>query len=131
MTLQPAFGHIELYEGFPNDPFTRRITAGGTYGLSWCFNDPSLTGSVASKPDFDLYYRTSGWTQLTIIVDSPYDTMLLVNDPHGNWLFDDDSYGGGNPMIVIPNAPDGLYDIWIGSFDGANGLPGTLYITER
>ena len=130
-SLQPSFGLIELNEGFPNDPFTRRITAGGTYGLAWCFDNPNLTGSVASKPDFDLYYHTSGYTPLTIFVDSPYDTMLLVNTPSGDWLFDDDSGGNGNPMIVIPNAADGLYDIWIGSYDGARGLPGTLYITER
>lgn len=128
---RPSFGRIELVEGFPNDPYSRNITAGGRYGLANCFGNASLRGSVAKKPDFDLYYTSTGASTLTIIVRSNYDTMLLVSDPDGNWLFDDDGGGGRDPMVRIPNAKGGLYDIWIGSFDGARGLPGTLYVTER
>jgi hypothetical protein len=129
--LPPAFGTIQLNEGFPQDPYTRNITAGGHYSLAGCFGSNQYTGSVAAKPDFDVQYNTSGASSLTFIVDSGYDTMLLVNDPNGEWWFDDDSYGAQNPQITIRNAPPGLYDVWIGSFQGGSGLPGTLYISER
>ncbi len=125
----PSFGQIDLQEGFPQDPYTRSITAGGTYALANCFG-PEYTGTVARKPDFDIYYNTSGASNLTIYVVSNYDTMLLINDPNGNWLYNDDFGDSLNPSITIQNAPAGLYDVWIGSFDGGRGLPGTLYISE-
>jgi hypothetical protein len=127
----PSFGSIELREGFPNDPYQRRITAGGRYNLSSCLRDNSVSGTVASAPDFDLYYTTSGNTPLTIYVRSSHDTVLLISDPYGNWWFDDDSGGGHDPLIYFPNAANGLYNIWIGSFESRSGLPGTLIFTER
>ena len=127
----PSFGQIDLYEGFEPDPYVRNITAGGTYYIANCFSGSGWYGTVASAPDFDIYYQTSGASTLTITVSSGYDTMLLINDPAGNWYIDDDSGGGLDPMISIPNAAPGLYDVWIGSFDGGRGLPGQLIITER
>jgi len=128
--LPAAFGTISLTEGWPQDPYVRNITAGGRYSLAGCFGN-NYTGSVAAKPDFDVHYNTSGNTSLTFYVQSGYDTMLLVNDPSGQWWFDDDSAGGQNPMITIPFAQAGLYDVWIGSYQGGRGLPGQLFITER
>jgi len=127
----PAFGSIELYEYFPNDPHTQRIRAGGRYSVSRCFQDNTLAGTVARAPDYDLYYRTSGSSTLNIYVRSSSDTILLISDPWGEWWYDDDSGGGDDPWISFPNASDGLYNIWIGSFERSSGLPGTLVITER
>ena len=90
-----------------------------------------MVGTVASAPDFDLYYTSSGNTPLTIYVRSSYDTVLLISDPNGNWWFDDDNGGGHDPLLFFPNAPGGLYNIWIGSFESRSGLPGTLIFTER
>lgn len=132
--LPSSFGSIYLQEGFDPDPYVRNITAGGRYSLAGCFGSDQYTGSVASKPDFDFQYSTSGTYNLTITVQSGYDTMLLVNDPNGDWFFDDDSGGGAagvDPMITFTNPLNGVYDIWIGSFDGGRGLPGQLLITER
>jgi len=129
--MAPSFGSAELYEGFPDDPWHRSITAGGTESISRCFQDNTLSGSAASAPDFDLYYRTSGNTQLKIYVRSEYDTVILISDPYGEWWFDDDSAGGHDPMVVFPFAADGLYNIWVGSYERRDGLPATLIFTER
>lgn len=58
--LAPAFGTIQLIEGFPQDPYARSITAGGRYALANCFPGYNFRGSVAQKPDFDVHYSTSG-----------------------------------------------------------------------
>lgn len=129
--LPSSFGSIVLYENFQPDPYVRNITAGGRYSLAGCFGSNQYTGSVAAKPDFDFQYSTSGTYNLTITVQSGYDTMLLVNDPNGQWWFDDDSGGNGNPMITFTAPLSGVYDIWIGSYDGGRGLPGQLIISER
>jgi hypothetical protein len=123
---QPYFGQIELYAGFQPDPYVRNITAGGTQRLENCgFN---ATGFVTSRPDFDLYWRGSS-SQLTIAVEANADAVLLVNAPDGSWFYSDD-YRGTNPAITFQNPQEGLYDIWIGSYDGSRRNPGRLVFTE-
>jgi hypothetical protein len=123
---QPYFGQIELYAGFQPDPYVRNITAGGTQRLENCgFN---ATGFVTSRPDFDLYWRGSS-SQLTIAVESNADAVLLVNAPDGSWFYSDD-YRGTNPAITFQNPQEGLYDIWIGTYDGSRRNPGRLVFTE-
>jgi hypothetical protein len=63
-------------------------------------------------------------------VNSGHDTVLLVNAPDGQFYYADDS-SGHNPTLTFPNPQAGLYDIWIGAYNGARGLPGQLIITER
>jgi hypothetical protein len=127
--LQPSFGQINLNAGFLPDPFLRSVTAGGGFNLGQCgFAYP---GWVAARPDFDLYYQ-AGSNRLTITIQSATDTILLINDPNGRWLFNDDAPGmGTGASITIQNPPTGLYDIWIGTYNRASGIPATLVITER
>jgi len=42
---------------------------------------------------------------------------------------DDDRCGNSNPVVVIPQASGGLYNIWVGTY-GAVGTNATLYISE-
>ncbi|EPX83341.1 hypothetical protein ruthe_02967 [Rubellimicrobium thermophilum DSM 16684] len=124
----PSFGQIELWAGFTPDPYVRNITAGGRYDLARCFGSAGWGGSVAASPDFDLYWRGNS-SQLTIAVQSSWDTVLLVNAPDGQWYYSDD-VRGTNPAITFQNPQQGLYDIWIGAYGGGRGLPGQLIITE-
>jgi hypothetical protein len=125
----PSFGQIDLNAGFMPDPYIRNITAGGRWDLAGCFGSNGWGGSVASKPDFDLYWNGSS-PALTIGVNSGHDTVLLINAPDGQWYYSDDA-SGTNPAITFSNPRPGLYDIWIGAYNGARGLPGQLVITER
>jgi len=123
---QPYFGQIELFAGFQPDPYVRNVTAGGTQRLENCgFN---ATGFVTSRPDFDLYWRGNS-SQLTIAVESAADAILLVNAPDGSWHYSDD-YRGTSPAITFINPMEGLYDIWIGSYDGSRRNPARLVFTE-
>ncbi|TNC73782.1 peptidase S1 [Rubellimicrobium roseum] len=121
----PSFGQIDLSAGFMPDPYVRNITAGGRYDLAGCFGSNGWGGSVASKPDFDLYWSGNS-SALTISVNSGSDTVLLINAPDGEWYYSDD------PAAITFRSPQqGLYDIWIGSYGGHSGIPGQLVITER
>ncbi|MCC7321139.1 MAG: peptidase S1 [Rubellimicrobium sp.] len=124
--LQPVFGHIQLGAGFTPDPYVRNITAGGSRNLASC--GLNAAGFVADRPDFDLYYNAGGY-QLTIAVTSYADAILLVSAPDGSWFYSDD-YRGHDPAITFQNPQSGLYDIWIGSYDGSRRNPGQLIITE-
>lgn len=128
--LRAAFGTINLPGGFLPDPYLRNVTAGGGYYLPNCgFN---WAGWVASAPDFQFSYSAAGYP-LTIGINSAADTVILINDPAGNWYFNDDAGGawGLGGAISFPNPTPGVYDIWIGTYYQASGIPGQLIITER
>ena len=61
---------------------------------------------------------------------SSEDTTLLISDANGNWYCSDDSYGTRNPTIDFSNAPEGRYDIWVGTFAQDRSAPATLHVTE-
>ncbi len=122
----PHFGQIDLLAGFTPDPYVREITAGGTHDLAGC--GLNAAGYVTTRPDFDLYWNgTSG--QLTIAVEAGADAVLLINAPDGSWYYSDD-YRGTNPAVTFFNPAEGLYDIWVGSYDGSRRNPARLIITE-
>lgn len=123
---RPHFGTVELSAGFQPDPYVRNITAGGTNRLENCGLNAS--GFVTVRPDFDLYWQGTS-SQLTIAVEANADAILLVNAPDGSWFYSDD-YRGTNPAITFNNPMQGLYDIWIGTYDGSRRNPGRLIITE-
>lgn len=123
----PTFGDIRLTAGFLPDPYIRNVTAGGTINMQRCFNG-GYAGFVARAPDFDLYWNgRSG--QLTFAVESSADTILLINAPDGSWHYNDD-YRGLNSAITFYQPLEGLYDVWIGSYDGSRRNPARLIITE-
>jgi hypothetical protein len=111
--------------GYVDDPFRVELLAGGAVDIA----SLGYYGYVADAPDFDLYY-TSGPYRLTIKVESAAsDTVLLVNAPDGSWHFNDDT-NGLNPAISFNKPMDGLYDIWVGTFDDGGYVDATLAITE-
>lgn len=125
----PHFGTVNLTEGFLPDPWNRRVTAGGRNDLSNC--GLGYWGWVARRPDYRVQYNTSGNSALTFIIQSNIDTVLLINDPFGNWHFDDDGGQDLGAALRMANAPSGQYDIWIGSYNRGSGIPATLQISER
>ena len=123
---EPTYGDVRLDEGFPDDPHVVDVTAGGSEEVS---ERGCSYGYVADAPDVDLYYTTSGSSTLYIYAVSSEDTTLLVNLPDGSWACDDDSYGDGDPIVVVRGADAGLYDIWVGTY-GDDMVEATLYISE-
>lgn len=124
---QPHFGQVNLNSGFLPDPYIVNVTAGGANAISRCING-GWAGYVSTRPDFDLYWN-GGASQLTIAAESGADTVLLINDPNGNWHWSDD-YRGLNPAVTFRNPLQGLYDIWVGTYDGRRGQGARLVITE-
>lgn len=108
----PTYGSVTLRAGFTPDPHTTTLTAGGSIAvdISGC------NGTVADAPDLNLTWR-GGSSTLYIYSTSSEDTTLLVNLPNGSWVCNDDTMGR-NPLVIVRNAPSGLYNIWSGTFGG-------------
>ncbi|MDX1439417.1 MAG: hypothetical protein R3284_05895 [Rubricoccaceae bacterium] len=126
ISAEPTYGSVSLDEGFLPDPHSTSLTAGGSIEV----NKGSCSyGYVANAPDVDLYYTSSGGSNLYVYVRGDDDTTLLINTPSGQWVCNDDGLGGSNPVVVLPGADGGLYNIWVGTY-GDDLTSATLYISE-
>lgn len=103
---------------------THSVIAGGSDRLSDC--PMPGHGFVSTRPSFDLTFTGNhGARDLVFRVNASCDSVLLVNDARGQWHFDDDGGDGLNSLLRVPNAPDGVYDIWVGTY-GATSCQATL-----
>ncbi|MCW5696104.1 MAG: hypothetical protein KIS96_05120 [Bauldia sp.] len=129
-TLDPAFGALDLSSGFAPDPQTVFVDAGGplSAGAALGAANPSCIGNVTAAPTARINYAAQSWP-LIISVASESDTTLVVSDPDGNWICDDDSGGGLNPSVRFDTPVAGQYDVWVGSFTDAP-TAATLFISE-
>lgn len=127
-TLPPTFGEATLAAGFSPDPLIVDVRSGGP------INPGALAaacdGFIADAPVFSVNY-TAGAAPLYIAARSGYDTTLVIRDPEGNWICDDDSGGNLNPFAAIPNPISGRYDIWIGTYGDTVEQDAQLIITAN
>jgi hypothetical protein len=126
LSLDPRYGNVSLSEKF-SGAHSVSLTAGGSIDVDV---GSCGYGYVSDAPDVDLRYTTAGGSTLYVYARASGDTTLLINLPNGTWVCDDDSLGDSNPVVVIPRAADGLYNIWVGTY-GSSTIPATLYISER
>lgn len=124
-------GSKTLSTGFLPDPFVIGIEPGGETDVTHL--GAECKGYIyGAAPDFELVLDTAT-SMIGIFVAASMDTTLVINDPSGDWLCNDDSAeaGGANPGIAIQNPEQGTYDIWVGTYEkGASGTKGNLLITE-
>ncbi|HEX9950642.1 MAG TPA: hypothetical protein VGB53_02660 [Rubricoccaceae bacterium] len=118
----PTYGSVELDSGFVPDPYEMPLMAGGSTEVSVS----GCTGTVAEAPDLNLTW--GGGSTLYIYATSDTDTTLLVNLPNGEWSCDDDTIGT-NPLVIVTDAPAGLYNIWSGTYGGGTA-EATVMISE-
>jgi hypothetical protein len=96
-------------------PVTRDIVAGGGNSLGDCADVPGF-GYVIEMPDISMNFKATPDYELELRTTGACDTVLLVNDGTGNWLYSDDDGGEGNALIRIAAPTTGRYDIWVGTY---------------
>ena len=127
-SLAPNSGSTVLRTGFTPDPRQVQVTAGGTVDGSHL--PGSCSGMISEAPDYRVTF-TPGSLPLAFRTVSSADTTLIINDPNGNWVCDDDSNGNTNAKVVFQKPAAGVYDVWVGVFGStATSAPATLQITE-
>lgn len=129
--LVPNFGTVDLAAGFTPDPHTVRVVPGGDIDLSTVFNEIGIraNGYISDAPDLDLNYEAGSFPLKFRVVGGEIDTVLLVNDPNGNWHYNDDTHGL-DPEITLQNPMSGMYNIWVGTYEPESAGTVTLMITE-
>lgn len=128
ISAPPLYGTITLSAGFQPDPHRSEVVAGGPSQ-----NPISGTGCVGylnmERPDLDLNY-TAGSYPLRISVDSSTDTALLINQPDGSWVCDDDSGDGNDPLVQFASPQSGNYNIWVTTYNANAQTNAVVSISE-
>ncbi|WP_300543789.1 hypothetical protein [Maricaulis sp.] len=127
-TLASNYGGVSLEGGFSPDPYLVDLVAGGPLEAESAA-DQSCRGHVTQAPDFELTFEP-GALDLYISVLSDSDTTLVINDPSGNWVCNDDGSSGVNPGVHFEQPQAGVYDIWVGTYWSGEGADAQLAISE-
>ncbi len=127
VSARPRYATVNLRSDFSPDPHETQVEAGGDRQVEGLGRD--CTGWIDfSRPDVDLNYQ-AGNLPLFISVVSQADTTLIINDPSGRWICNDD-FSGLNPGIVIQRPASGNYNIWIGTAERGPVQRAVLRISE-
>ncbi|MGV8840454.1 MAG: hypothetical protein ACWA6X_09140 [Bauldia sp.] len=111
--LPANYGELNLTVGFP--PAVQQLAAGGTVSA---FDIPSgeCRGYIAEAPDLAVNFTNiAGLLPLTFAVESQADTTLVIMDPAGNYICNDDT-NGANPVVEVTAPQAGRYLVWVGTY---------------
>lgn len=125
------FENVTLSPDFSPDPTTIRgisggpLTASNVAGRTETATGP-CTGFVDEQPDHTIQL-TEFFSYLSIQVESPEDTTLVVRGPGGSWCNDD--YQSNNPGIA-GQWLSGDYEVWVGSYNRDSYHPYVIRISD-
>jgi hypothetical protein len=123
------FGKKNLRPGFTPDPARVNVTSGGSIDAHGLNLGANCVGFVTQTPDYIVNLRGTS-SNLRFYVTASGDTTLLINGADSAWHCNDDWNGQTNPLVDIPNAGAGQYDIWVGSYQANANIRAQLFITE-
>jgi len=127
-SLPANYGGVDLESGYTPDPHTVELMAGGNLAAEYSA-DSSCRGYVTAAPDYELRFEAGNAFDLYISAISDADTTLVINDPSGNWVCNDDQIGL-NPGVMFSNPVSGTYDIWVGTYWEGEPAEAVLEISE-
>lgn len=126
------FENITLSPNFSPNPTTVRGISGGSRpaadiaGRADTATGPCV-GFVDEQPDHTIQL-TQFFNYLSLQVQSPEDTTLVIRGPGGSWCNDD--YENANPGIA-GQWLSGTYQIWIGSYERDRYTPYVIRVTDQ
>lgn len=127
-TAEPNFGQYPIEQGFLPDPFIITALSGGDIDAS-AAGVGDCNGFVTAQPDVKIDYTGAGEGIRFFFVGNG-DATLIVADPSGAYICNDDGAAGLDPVVDIAAPAEGTYSIWIGSFNAEEFVDGYLMVTE-
>lgn len=133
--LPALFGEDALAGGFGPDPWPVPMQAGGPIDVD-DLDEIGCYGWATAAPSFELSWTAGTGTLLRFyfVADTPGDdTILIISDPYGDWVCNDDyDFGAGvyDPAVDFADPVGGIYDVWVAAYEEGQMIAGTLYVTE-
>ena len=128
---EPTNGTVDLSGSFQPDPYQTTFSVGGMVDVSSANLRSGCAGYAAGDPDFRINFSGNASNlRIFFVAESGKDTTLIVRDPPGQWVCNDDFISGsGDPLVDISGPGVGQFDIWVGTYMPGDHSSGTLYIT--
>lgn len=124
-----AFLSMNLKAGFPLDPFVVSVNGGGEVDASTL--DETCVGFVSEAPSLSVNWDGEA-EAINIFYYSDFDPTLILQLPDGSYLCNDDASGNLlDPELTVEAPQAGQYNLWVGSYDEGQLIPGFLVITAR
>ena len=128
---QQMFENLKVEPNFSPTPLELRGFSGGSLPVNKVVEvtaSPTgpCRGFVDEQPDHTIVL-TDFFDYLSLQVESPRDTTLVIEGPGGSWCNDD--FQGKNPGIV-GEWLSGTYQIWVGSYKVNDYHPYILKLSE-
>lgn len=125
------FENLKVEPNFSPTPLELRGFSGGSLPVNKVVEvtaSPTgpCRGFVDEQPDHTIVL-TDFFDYLSLQVESPRDTTLVIEGPGGSWCNDD--FQGKNPGIV-GEWLSGTYQIWVGSYKVNDYHPYILKLSE-
>ena len=128
---QPIFENVRIGPKFSPEPMIIRGISGGSVaarsvaGRAETPTGPCV-GFVDEPPDHTIVL-TAFFNYLSLQVQSPEDTTIVISGPGGSWCNDDAQ--GKNPGIAGQWLA-GTYRVWVGSYDKDSYHPYVIRLSE-
>jgi hypothetical protein len=128
---QPIFENVRIGPKFSPDPMTIRGISGGSVparsvaGRGQTPTGPCV-GFVDQQPDHTIVLTTF-FNYLSLQVQSPEDTTVVISGPGGSWCNDD--FQDKNPGVAGQWLA-GTYKVWVGSYDNSNYHPYVIRMSQ-
>lgn len=125
---------IGLLPGFAPDPLrTSAVEGGGTIDANMRGLGPDCVGYVSSAPDVRVDVGGAlPLLRFIFMADTiTTDTTLIIRDPAGRYLCNNNTRGLFNPMVDAQPAVPGTYAVWVGGFTPGSTVFGALYLTTN
>jgi len=127
----PNFGTRSITPGFTPDPMNVNVTSGGGIDASQAQLGSGCVGFLTRQPDFRITLTgNDDFLRIYATSNSNDDITLVVNSSNGQWICNDDSYGGTNPSVDLRNVRGGQIDVWVGSYRSGVQSRSVLHVTE-
>lgn len=128
---QTIFENVTISPKFSPDPMIIRGISGGSVpanSVAGRKDTPTgpCVGFVDDQPDHTIEL-TSFFNYLSLIVESPQDTTIVITGPGGTWCNDD--FQGKNPGVAGEWLP-GTYRVYVGSYDKNSYHPYIIRMSE-
>lgn len=124
-----AFLSMNLKAGFPLDPFIVSINGGGEVDASTL--DETCVGFIPAAPLLSVNWEGEV-EAIDIFYYSDFDPTLVLQLPDGSYLCNDDASDNLlDPELTVETPQAGQYNLWVGSYDEGQLIPGFLVITAK
>lgn len=124
-----AFLTMNLKAGFPLDPFVVSLNGGGAVDAATL--DEACVGFIAEAPSFTVNWEGEV-EAFDIFYHSDFDPTLVLQLPDGAYLCNDDASDNLlDPELTVEMPAEGQYNLWVGSYDAGQIIPGLLVITAN